>query len=130
MPVWRLRVMKLLPRRKLVSMCGSDDTLSCTGDNEWGAGWIIFLDKNSDGQLTNDDCAVLQDCVLQVYQLSAKNVTVQGESNFLTFDLEGARFDNGTDKIHVCPSTEESFFTISISAAGSKRTKKEAGQCA
>lgn len=43
--------------RKLpVTICASENGLSCSGNNQWAAGWIVFTDSDRDpGQLNPDD---------------------------------------------------------------------------
>jgi type IV fimbrial biogenesis protein FimT len=37
-------------RRAHVTACPSLDQLTCTGDNRWDQGWIVFVDANRNGQ--------------------------------------------------------------------------------
>ena len=36
-------------RGQSVTVCASADQSTCTGASEWGYGWIVFVDQNSDG---------------------------------------------------------------------------------
>ena len=38
-----------MKRGDVVTTCSSDDEDTCAGDNNWGTGWIVFVDLNQDG---------------------------------------------------------------------------------
>jgi type IV fimbrial biogenesis protein FimT len=38
-----------LKRADTVSICSSNDNLTCTGSTNWTTGWIVFVDPNANG---------------------------------------------------------------------------------
>ena len=38
-----------MKRGDIVTTCASDDEDTCAGSNDWGTGWIVFVDLNQDG---------------------------------------------------------------------------------
>lgn len=66
-----------LRRNRPVSVCASEDGLTCGDDTEWADGWIAFTDRGTAGTLDGDD-VVLQ--------------TWQGQSADLVFFSDGDTF--------------------------------------
>jgi type IV fimbrial biogenesis protein FimT len=66
-----------LKRNRPVSVCASADGATCSGETEWGAGWIAFIDRGAAGELDEDD----EDLLLQAWQLPDTNVVVTSEDD-------------------------------------------------
>jgi type IV fimbrial biogenesis protein FimT len=68
-----------------VSICKSDDATSCDDSLSWGAGWLVFVDANQDGNLDTADRIVRSEAGLE------GNVTMThgGGDDRITFDSRG-----------------------------------------
>lgn len=42
-------------RRMAITLCSSDDGATCSGNTDWGAGWILFTDRGKDRSIDTDD---------------------------------------------------------------------------
>jgi len=47
-----------LKRSNPVTACASDDGATCSGDNDWSTGWVVFADVNANGLLDNAEVAL------------------------------------------------------------------------
>lgn len=41
-------------------VCASDDQATCTNGEDWGTGWIVFVDPDGDGEVNDPDSDLLQ----------------------------------------------------------------------
>jgi type IV fimbrial biogenesis protein FimT len=51
--------------------CPGEPASGCSGDSDWGAGWIVFTDQNTDRQLQQDE-------VIVRHGQAMENVRIQG----------------------------------------------------
>ncbi len=90
-----------------VSMCTSDDSETCSDDNNWANGWIVFADANgdmagADAACTAADIVGRANCLLRVHEgFNAAQLTISGlnnntDQNFnrLAFSSRGLPEDN------------------------------------
>lgn len=82
-------------RRSVVSICPSNDGLTCQPDLDWSQGWIMFsnLDRDEPPRIDPDEA------ILQVYQSGAK-VRISANRRGFTLRATERRATNGT--IVVC----------------------------
>jgi type IV fimbrial biogenesis protein FimT len=68
-------------------ICASDDQATCSGNNDWSTGWIVFSDIDQEGDLEigSDACLSTEDCVMRIRQQLEGN-------NALTADVSQARY--------------------------------------
>ena len=50
-----------------VVVCNSTDGARCAGAEDWNGGWIVFVDRNENGQVDPDPDPALDEPVLQVH---------------------------------------------------------------
>ena len=64
-----------------VTICSSDDGATCSGDDDWTDGWIVFIDANGDLAGTGAVCAAPNtDCLLRIHDgFTDEQLTVSGE---------------------------------------------------
>ena len=64
-----------------VTICSSDDGATCSGDDDWTDGWIVFVDADGDLSGTGAVCtAPNTDCLLRIHDGFTDNqLTVSGE---------------------------------------------------
>lgn len=78
-----------------VTICESDDGLTCTGSDDWKGGWIVFVDANGDGVNTEETCADANegtDCILRIHDAINDNqltVTANNDISAFTFTSRG-----------------------------------------
>ncbi|MEM7612990.1 MAG: GspH/FimT family protein [Pseudomonadota bacterium] len=78
-------------RNVTVSLCASNDAVSCSGSRTWSAGWIVFANLDGDRPASRDQGEPL----LVVRQQTARNRIVSNRADFqLRGDLR--RATNGT----------------------------------
>ncbi len=58
-----------------VTLCKSSDQVSCAGSGSWDQGWIVFVDVNDDGVVSNPATNVLR-----VHDGLEGNVTLKGDA--------------------------------------------------
>lgn len=63
-----------------VTICSSDDGATCSGDDDWTDGWIVFVDADGDLAGTGAVCtAPSTDCLLRIHDGFTDNqLTVSG----------------------------------------------------
>jgi type IV fimbrial biogenesis protein FimT len=67
-----------------VSICASEDGESCSGDTDWGAGWVVFTDSNgSNGILDSDDD------LLYTNQIEGTAIQIAAENSYVRFSALG-----------------------------------------
>lgn len=71
-----------------VTLCKSSDQASCSGSGGWEQGWIIFVDVNDDGVVTNPATNVLR-----VHDSLSPGATLKGDTdlaNYVSYVSSGA----------------------------------------
>jgi type IV fimbrial biogenesis protein FimT len=67
-----------------VSICASADGQSCSGDTDWGSGWIIFSGKNgAKGKLDADDKLIYSTIV------EGDKIRIASENPYVRFSPRG-----------------------------------------
>ena len=84
-------------RRRVITLCASDDGETCSNDRDWSAGWIMFEDHAETGQGLREAGETL----LQRHQPTGG---VRLQANRTAFSLRSTfkRATNGT--IRICPA--------------------------
>lgn len=74
-----------IKRGRPVSVCASGDQASCSGSNDWDAGWIVFTDNDgTEGELDGADE------LLRVHEaLPGSTLTTDGGSDYVRFSGDG-----------------------------------------
>ena len=64
-----------------VTICSSDDGATCSGDDDWTDGWIVFIDANGDLAGTGTVCSAPNtDCLLRIHDgFTDDQLTVSGK---------------------------------------------------
>lgn len=113
-----------LKRGVPISVCASSDGASCSGNNDWAAGWIVFTD---DGPTAGTVEGGSGETVLRVYDgIGSGTLTADGGATFVTFmgdGLAGAR-DDFTLTPPTCQGNQVR--SIDLSATGRGDTSKVA----
>jgi len=78
-------------RRKVVSLCPSEDGLSCTASTDWSAGWIMFENRDRDSPPRVDT----GETVLRKHRVSG-DVQVLANRRGFTLRATFLRATNGT----------------------------------
>lgn len=65
-------------RGKQVTMCKSNNSSSCTGNDGWEQGWIVFVDNNGDGQRQTGGTP---EELLRVQNKFSGNITISGQDD-------------------------------------------------
>lgn len=74
-----------IKRGRPVAVCASSDGASCSGNNDWDAGWVVFTD--GDGVVGDLDGT---DELLRVHEdLPGSTMTADGGGDFVRFDGDG-----------------------------------------
>lgn len=68
-----------------VTICKSDDSTSCDDSLSWNDGWLVFVDRNRDGNLDTDDRIVRSISGLE----GAVSMAHGGGDNRVTFNSRG-----------------------------------------
>lgn len=67
-------------RGNRVTLCKSSDQTSCAGSGGWDQGWIVFVDVNDDGVVTNPATNVLR-----VHDALTGNLTLNGDAALASY---------------------------------------------
>jgi len=78
-------------RRKVVSICPSLDSESCSPGRDWSSGWLMFENKDRDSPPAIDD----GEPILQKHPI-AENIHVKANRKGFTFRATFLRATNGT----------------------------------
>jgi type IV fimbrial biogenesis protein FimT len=70
-----------------VTVCASADGASCSGDQEWSTGWIVFTDANGPAGELNDGAE--PDTVLRVFPALAGDVALAANVPFVAYRPSG-----------------------------------------
>lgn len=86
-------------------------TPACTGGTNWGAGWIVWVDKDRDGNVDTDE-------VLRTSEpVPASNTFASTARSVFTFNSRG--FINAGDTLTLCDNrTAETGRSVTVNAAG------------
>ncbi len=84
-----------------VVMCASDDRATCSGDNNWSTGWIIFTDKDGDGDPSTGRSEILKSSGSLNGQVS-----MTANVSSLAFDYTGASLAGADVIFHLCAENE------------------------
>lgn len=107
-------------RHAQVSICVSNDTVSCTGGNNWEDGWIVYVDADANGTF---DAATVNEDILRVNQALDGNNTLAPTAAYttqVTYDNRG--FVTATGGFLLCDDRSGDFGkTITISNTGRVR---------
>lgn len=108
-----------ITRHTLVAACPSSDGLSCTEDNRWEEGWIVYLDPHKTGQPAHPED------VLRVMQARPEHIIHSGERLRVRFKGSGVAY--GTNlTIHVCSRSDpESARAVIVSNPGRVRSTRD-----
>ena len=72
-----------------VIICPSSDSASCSSSNNWGNGWIIYVDSNSNGSLDSGEPILKTE---QKFQTNDQ-LLASGNASNLKFNRDGFAFD-------------------------------------
>ena len=72
-------------RQMPVSVCSSNDGVSCAGSNEWGVGWIVFTDDS--GAAGNIDAS---DQLLRKYKPNGPFVSILSIDMYVRYMSDGS----------------------------------------
>jgi type IV fimbrial biogenesis protein FimT len=76
-----------------VSVCASDDSLTCADSDDWSTGWIVFTDNNAPlGQV--DDDVDPPDTVLRALPALREGSTLDSTDPFINYTTAGFISDN------------------------------------
>ncbi len=96
-----------------VSVCASTDQATCSGNNDWSTGWIVYTDNNSAGATSISQ-------VLHTYEALGGSPVVATDTGatFMRYQNDGSAGTqvNITHTIADCSGSEQR--VINISAAG------------
>jgi type IV fimbrial biogenesis protein FimT len=67
-----------------VSICASTDGQSCSGDLDWGRGWIIFSDKNGTNGMMDGDDELLYSTTIE-----GDGIRIASENSYVRFSPRG-----------------------------------------
>ncbi len=91
-----------IKRNLRVTLCKSDDGASCTTEGDWAQGWLVFVDRDSDGVLDPDE-----DVLRMQAALSGKfTLTNRNARNWYAYRPDGSAASSGglvTGTFRVCP---------------------------
>lgn len=111
-----------IKRGRPVAVCASSDQATCSGSNDWDAGWIAFTDD--DGTAGDLDGT---DELLRVHDaLSASSLTADGGGTFVRFNGDGLAEadDDFTLTPNGCEGNQQR--SIDMSATGRASVSTEA----
>ena len=104
------------------SVCGSQAGTAC--DGEWTQGWLVFADRDGDGQLESNDT------VLRFGQGNPKLSVGNPSGDVVTFDARGRRLSNADQVVVLQPDEcgeQPLRRTLTINASGQIRVQR--GDC-
>lgn len=71
-------------RASPVTICASNDSSTCSGNDNWEAGWIVFTDQGADGSIDGSDQ------LLRVTGAQPPGVTIAAGSAAIRFLYDGS----------------------------------------
>ena len=104
-------------RGTYASLCRSRNGVDCEDDgSDWGVGWLVFTDSNSNGNLDSEDQLV------RVYGALPENLDINwNRGRHLRFDSQGQARDAGS--FRVCESLSNVSYGRSISVSMTGRAR-------
>ena len=97
-----------------MAVCAKDNANSCSGNNDWDAGWIVFTDD--DGTAGDLDGT---DELLRVHDaIGASTFTADGGSNFVRFDGDGLAAASDDFTLDPTGCEDNQARTITMTATG------------
>ncbi|MDE2389063.1 MAG: GspH/FimT family pseudopilin [Betaproteobacteria bacterium] len=94
-----------IKRNSRVVVCKSSDGLSCAGSGDWNQGWVVFVDLDSDANISGGEQILTTMSSLPAGYSFSGNANV---SNYVSYDGQGitklttGAFQSGT--ITLCPA--------------------------
>ena len=80
-------------RVQTVAVCpANSDFTDCIDSTDWQGGWMVFLDANQDGKLTNGS-----DEILQRYPALPSRFAVNGNQSLFAYDSSGQLYNPGSN---------------------------------
>ncbi|NNJ78095.1 MAG: hypothetical protein HKP19_02440 [Xanthomonadales bacterium] len=104
-------------RRRAVRVCPSADSSSCRNDGEWGGGWLVFEDANSNSSPDTSEIITLVDSLEHGIDIAVSNAM----SDYVQFQPTGAAIGGGgmNGVFRVCHSDSTSHsMVLQVSGAG------------
>ncbi len=100
-----------LKRSTPVAVCATDDGESCSDDDNWNNGWIVFVDRVPPSNDIDDD-----DIVLNVVPQLAEVVSLSADVTNFAFQPSGMTSAAATFDLHVqgCTGANARQFVVSI----------------
>lgn len=91
-----------IKRNLRVTLCKSADGASCTTEGDWAQGWLVFVDRDSDGVLDPDEGVLRMQAVLP----GKFTLTNSNARNWYAYRSDGSAASSGglvTGTFRVCP---------------------------
>ena len=115
-------------RKQQVVLCASSDNASptptCTGGTDWEMGWLVFVDADSDEDLSEADE------LLRVRQSLEANNTLSGDSTLITYDYRGFLKANVASSFALCDERYEAHGkAITVTLSGRVRREASVVSC-
>lgn len=120
-----------IKRRQPVTLCSSNDGITCTGSSDWSGGWLIFSDVAGDAvpNVSAGDCpqelTLTQDCLLRVRPRIGTGDELRNDSTMshLVFRPDGSPANVANESVFQLCAPNRAFhrdseFEITISATG------------
>lgn len=83
--------------------CASEDSSTCSGDNTWESGYIVFLDNGLDGGTAGDGVRDPNEPLMKVGEAAPPGITIRGvnfpNDGVVAFNPQGTTGDRGTFQI-------------------------------
>lgn len=116
-------------RNHRVNLCKSSDRRQCVSRGGWDAGYLVFVDINRDGQVSNDDS------VLGIEGRAPPGITVEANrplDNYVSYTSLGhARMLNGAlqmGTLTVCRTGHRALHVV-LAGSGRVRIEKSGSRC-
>jgi len=125
-----------LAKSRQVVVCSSSDGSTCSGNNDWSNGWIVFTDLNTDGipDYGTGTCDITEDCLLKSKEAMNNRVNLNSAGSQLVFGPLGD-LTAGANGFVLCAKdadvgvdTDHSN-TLNINASGSVYATQGAATC-
>jgi len=120
-------------RGQPVTICRSNDQSSCTSNNQWENGWIIFLDDDGNG--ARDTSSGSSETLKTVQQGLSANYSLRSTGSptitEVTFQSSGAPADAGGSTFSLCgPEGDKSDGRdVGLNVAGRAQVTEGASSC-
>jgi len=124
-----------------VTICTSTDGLTCTGNNDWESGWIVFTDEDGAGDFDDDGDLIPcedgqdDDCVLRMWEgVADKQIIITEDTGpdrtFVRYQSDGSIIA-AADAVHLtivpvdCPNGMRDQRELEVNAVGRYETTSE-----